>query len=67
LASIFSDDPGTDRHERRGDCTSISSTLPERACSTGSERSTVARYLINIATPPPGATCEQDVVPFAGG
>jgi pimeloyl-ACP methyl ester carboxylesterase len=28
---------------------------------------TVARYLINIATPPPGATCEQDVVPFAGG
>ncbi|MDP9294883.1 MAG: alpha/beta hydrolase [Actinomycetota bacterium] len=27
----------------------------------------IARYLIDEATPPPGATCEQDAVPFAGG
>lgn len=26
---------------------------------------TVARYLIAVQTPPPGATCRQDVVPFA--
>ena len=28
---------------------------------------TIARYLIHVATPPPGATCRQDVVPFADG
>jgi pimeloyl-ACP methyl ester carboxylesterase len=27
---------------------------------------TIARYLIALATPGPGATCRQDVVPFAG-
>ena len=27
---------------------------------------TIARYLIAVATPAPGATCRQDVVPFAG-
>jgi pimeloyl-ACP methyl ester carboxylesterase len=27
----------------------------------------IARYLIQQATPPPGATCEQDAVPFASG
>lgn len=26
---------------------------------------TIARYLIALATPPPGATCHQDLVPFA--
>jgi hypothetical protein len=25
---------------------------------------TVSRYLLTVATPPRGATCEQDVVPF---
>ena len=28
---------------------------------------TIARYLITIATPSPGATCQQDVVPFTSG
>jgi hypothetical protein len=27
----------------------------------------IARYLVHQATPPPGATCEQDAVPFASG
>ena len=27
----------------------------------------IARYLIQQATPPPGATCQQDAVPFASG
>ena len=27
----------------------------------------IARYLVQQATPPPGATCEQDAVPFASG
>jgi hypothetical protein len=27
---------------------------------------TIARYLLVGATPGPGATCRQDVVPFAG-
>ena len=26
---------------------------------------TIARYLLAIATPRPGAVCKQDVVPFA--
>jgi pimeloyl-ACP methyl ester carboxylesterase len=26
----------------------------------------IARYLIAVQTPPPGATCRQDVMPFAG-
>jgi hypothetical protein len=26
---------------------------------------TISRYLIALATPGPGATCRQDVVPFA--
>ena len=28
---------------------------------------TVSRYLIDVATPPAGTTCQQDVVPFAVG
>jgi pimeloyl-ACP methyl ester carboxylesterase len=28
---------------------------------------TIASYLISMATPAPGATCTQDVMPFAGG
>jgi len=27
----------------------------------------IARYLIRVETPPPGATCQQDVAPFADG